>query len=82
MLGAAGIDHYYAEFFSCPQRNPERIYIRFGFRVYDRTETTIFQPDIMDTVSIICTSKRLGQTQVIRRSRPSASLALTPTSPI
>jgi hypothetical protein len=82
MLGAAGIDHYYAEFFSCPQRNPERVYFRFGFRIYDRVETTIFQPEIMDTVSIVCTSKRLGQTQVRRSCRLPANLALTPTSPI
>jgi hypothetical protein len=79
MLGAAGIDHYYAEFFSCPQRNPERIYFRFGFRIYDRVETTIFQPEIMDTVSIVCTCKRLGQTQIISQGRASANLALSPT---
>jgi hypothetical protein len=60
MLLAAGINHYYAKFFSCPQRNPERMYDRLGFKVYDRMETTIFRPEIADTVYIACVHKRLN----------------------
>jgi hypothetical protein len=60
LLLSAGIDHYYAKFFSCPQRNPERMYQRCGFQVYDRMATTIFQPEITDTVFIVCTHKRLN----------------------
>jgi hypothetical protein len=58
-LELAGLDHYYAKFFSCPQRNPERMYERLGFQVFDRMESTIFQPEIADTVYIVCTHKRL-----------------------
>jgi hypothetical protein len=59
MILAAGIDRYYAKFFSCPQRNPERMYAHLGFQVYDRTGTTIFWPDITDPVNIVCIHKRL-----------------------
>jgi hypothetical protein len=56
-LRAAGINHYYAEFFSCAQRNPERMYDRCGFKLYDRSLTTMFQPEISDPVSIVCAHK-------------------------
>jgi hypothetical protein len=59
MLLAVGVKHYYAKFFSCPQRNPERLYGRLGFEIYDRTETTIFRPEIADTVYIVCVLKTL-----------------------
>jgi hypothetical protein len=59
MLLAAGVDHYYAKFFSCPQRNPERLYGRLGFQIHDRMKTTVFHPEIADTVYIICVHKRL-----------------------
>lgn len=60
MLLAAGKDHYYAKFFSCPQRNPERMYARLGFQVYNRTKTTIFWPEIADAVYVVCVHKRLN----------------------
>jgi hypothetical protein len=60
MLFAAGIDHYYAKFFSCPQRNPEPMYGRCGFQIYDRVKTTIFKPEVIDSVSVVCTHKKLG----------------------
>jgi hypothetical protein len=60
MLASAGIDHYYAKFFSCRQRNPERMYGRLGFQVYDRMVSSIFQPEILDPVNIVCTHKRLN----------------------
>jgi hypothetical protein len=60
MLFAAGIDHYYAKFFSCPQRNPQSMYGRCGFQIFDQVETTIFKGEVIDTVSVICTHKKLG----------------------
>ena len=60
MILATGIDHYYAKFFSCPQRNPERLYVHLGFQVYDRSETTFFRPEISDRVFIVCVHKRLN----------------------
>jgi len=59
-LTSAGFDQYYAKFFSCTQRNPERMYDRLGFEVYDRMASTIFQPEISDPVNIVCTHKRLN----------------------
>jgi GNAT superfamily N-acetyltransferase len=56
-LRAVGLNHYYAEFFSCPQRNPESMYARCGFKLYDRSVTTMFQPEISDPVSIVCAHK-------------------------
>ena len=61
MILSAGVDHYYAKFFSCPQRNPERMYDRLGFQVFDRMETTIFRPEIADKVYIVCIHKRLRE---------------------
>jgi hypothetical protein len=58
-LWAVGINHCYGEFFSCDQRNPETIYARYGFKLYDRSLTTIFQPEIADSVSIVCAHKIL-----------------------
>lgn len=60
MLMAVGINHYYAKFFSCPQRNPEHLYARLGFEIYDCSETTIFRPEITDTVYVVCVHKRLN----------------------
>jgi hypothetical protein len=59
-LISSGVDHYYAKFFSCSQRNPERMYDRLGFQVYDRMASTIFQPEIPDPINIVCTHKRLN----------------------
>jgi hypothetical protein len=59
MLWAAGINHYYGEFFSCSQRNPERMYARCGLKVYDRSETTMFYPEIPNPVAIVCAHKIL-----------------------
>jgi hypothetical protein len=70
-LLSAGIDHYYAKFFSCPQRNPERMYDRLGFRVYDRMSSTIFQPEIDNAIYIVCSHKRLNGAASIFGNRPS-----------
>jgi hypothetical protein len=60
MLFAAELDHYYVKFFSCSQRNPERMYHRLRFEVYDRVLSTIFQPEISGTLSVVCAHKRLN----------------------
>jgi hypothetical protein len=59
MLSAAELDHYYVKFFSCPQRNPERMYHHLKFEVYDRVLSTIFSPEIAGTLSVVCAHKRL-----------------------
>ncbi len=60
MLAAADLDHYYVKFFSCSRRNPERMYQRLKFEVYDRVCSTIFQPEVMGTLSVVCAHKRLN----------------------
>lgn len=60
MLYAAEIDHYYVKFFSCSQRNPERMYHRLRFEVYDRVPSTIFHPEISRAFYIVCAHKRLN----------------------
>ncbi len=60
MLLTAAIDHYYAKFFSCRQRNPERMYHHLRFDVYDRVPSTIFQPEVPGDFHIVCVHKRLN----------------------
>jgi GNAT superfamily N-acetyltransferase len=67
-LRQAGLNHYYGQFFSCTQRNLERVYARFGLKTYDRSETTMFYPEIPYPVSIVCAHKFLDNPvfQVVR----------------
>jgi ribosomal protein S18 acetylase RimI-like enzyme len=58
-LKAAGIKQCYGAFFSHPKRRPELAYTRYGFGVYDRRRTTMFEPEIMDPVEVVCVSKQL-----------------------
>jgi GNAT superfamily N-acetyltransferase len=60
-LRAAGVKCCYGAFFSWPKRRPESIYTRFGFSVYDRKPTTIFQPEISEQVEVVCVQKELGE---------------------
>lgn len=60
MLFAAEIDRYYVKFFSCSQRNPERMYHRLRFEFYDRVPSTIFHPEISTTFYVVCAHKRLN----------------------
>jgi hypothetical protein len=60
MVAAADLDRYYVKFFSCSQRNPERMYRRLKFEVYDRVSSTIFQPEIPGALSVVCAHKRLN----------------------
>jgi hypothetical protein len=72
-LRQAGINHYYGQFFSCTQRNLERAYARCGLKMYDRSETTMFYPEIPYPVSIVCAHKFLGD-PVFQMVRPLKTL--------
>ena len=58
-LLAAGIQQCYGSFFSHRRRRPELAYARFGFKVFDRKRTTLFQPEIPDPVEVVCVHKEL-----------------------
>jgi hypothetical protein len=72
MLSEVEIDHYYAKFFSCPQRNPESMYRRLQFEFYDRVPSTIFHPEIAGTSYVVCAHKRLNGARSHHPGRPSA----------
>ena len=57
-LRLAGIDQCYGSFFSHPRRRPELIYARYGFSLYDRKRTTIFEPEVGD-VEVVCVTRNL-----------------------
>jgi GNAT superfamily N-acetyltransferase len=59
MLREAEIPRYYGEFYSHAGRRPEQIYVRYGFVEFDRRETTLFYPEITDTVYVVCACKNL-----------------------
>lgn len=59
MMKEAGIKQIYGEFYSYARRRPEIAYSRYGFRLFDRCETTMFQPEIREPVSVICMIKDL-----------------------
>lgn len=56
-LKSAQIDRCYGEFFSCSRRHPERVYSRYGFKVFGQTQTTMFSPEIPGDVFIVCMYK-------------------------
>ncbi len=58
-LRAAGVQECYGSFFSYNKRRPESVYARYGFRVFDRKRTTIFEPEIPDPVEIVCVNRKL-----------------------
>ncbi len=58
-LHRAGIKQCYGSFFSYPQRRPEAVYARYGFRVFDRKPTTIFEPEIEGPVEVVCVQKEI-----------------------
>jgi GNAT superfamily N-acetyltransferase len=57
-LRSAGITQCYGAFFSYRSRRPESAYARYGFTVFDRRRTTLFQPEISDPVEVVCVCKR------------------------
>lgn len=58
-LRSIGVKQCYGAFFSHPKRRPEMVYARYGFRNFDRRKTTLFQPEISDTVEVVCVHKEL-----------------------
>ena len=60
-LRSAGVNRCYGAFFSHPRRRPESVYARYGFSVFDRKRTTLFQPEICD-VEVVCVQKEIGTT--------------------
>lgn len=58
-LRAIGMTQCYGAFFSYPQRRPEVAYSRYGFTVFDRRRTTMFQPEIREPVEVVCVCKKL-----------------------
>lgn len=56
-LRAAGVKSCYGAFYSRPARRPEIAYSRFGFRVFDRRRTTIFEPEVKELVEVVCVWK-------------------------
>lgn len=59
-LKTTGVKYCYGAFFSHPKRRPELAYARYGFAVYDRRRTTMFQPEITEPVDVVCVSKQLS----------------------
>lgn len=62
-LRAAGIQKCYGAFFSHPGRRPELVYARYGFTVFDRRRTTLFEPEITDPMEVVCVAKNLSSTK-------------------
>ena len=58
-LRAVGMRQCYGAFFSYAQRRPELAYSRLGFTVFDRRQTTMFQPEIREPVEVVCVWKKL-----------------------
>lgn len=58
-LRAAGIQKCYGAFFSHPGRRPELVYARYGFTVFDRRRTTLFEPEMADPMEVVCVAKDL-----------------------
>ena len=59
-LRDADVRRCYGAFFSHKKRKRELVYQRYGFEVYDRKRTTIFQPEISDPIDIVCVHKELS----------------------
>lgn len=58
-LRAIGRTQCYGSFFSYRGHRPEVAYSRYGFTVFDRRQTTLFQPEIPDPVEVVCVCKQL-----------------------
>lgn len=58
-LHDAGVRQCYGAFFSHPKRRPELVYARFGFEVFDRCRTTLFEPEVTEPVDVVCMSKKV-----------------------
>jgi GNAT superfamily N-acetyltransferase len=60
-LYQTNVEHCYGAFFSWQDRRPENGYSRFGFSVFDRKLTTIFRPEIVEPVEVVCVQKKLRE---------------------
>lgn len=58
-LRAAGIQKCYGAFFSHPGRRPELVYARYGFTVFDRRRTTLFEPEMAGPMEVVCVARDL-----------------------
>jgi ribosomal protein S18 acetylase RimI-like enzyme len=58
-IRSAGMKQCYGAFYSYPQRRPEMAYARYGFQVFDRRRTTLFEPEIREPVEVVCVWKKL-----------------------
>jgi hypothetical protein len=56
-LRAARIQKCYGSFFSYPGRRPELVYARYGFTVFDRRRTSLFEPEMADPMEVVCVAK-------------------------
>jgi hypothetical protein len=54
---AVGVKKCYGSFFSYPRRRPEIAHSRYGFEVFDRRRTTMFEPEITDPVEVVCVAR-------------------------
>ncbi|HWI57368.1 MAG TPA: GNAT family N-acetyltransferase [Bacillota bacterium] len=59
-LQGAGVTRCYGAFFSHSKRRPEAAYARYGFSVFDRRRTTIFEPELTGLVEVVCVQKQIG----------------------
>ncbi len=66
-LRAAGVKRCYGSFFSHPRRRPEAVYARYGFSVFDRRPTSLFEPEVSE-VEVVCMHKELAH-GLTRRTR-------------
>jgi ribosomal protein S18 acetylase RimI-like enzyme len=58
-IRAIGMKQCYGAFYSHPGRRPELAYARYGFQVFDRRRTTLFEPEIREPVEVVCVRKIL-----------------------
>jgi len=58
-LRLAGVTQCYGSFFSHPHRRPEAVYARYGFTVFDRRRTTLFEPEIAEPVEVVCVARKV-----------------------
>jgi GNAT superfamily N-acetyltransferase len=58
-LRQTGIPRCYGAFFSHPRRRPEWVYARFGFSIFDRRRTTLFTPEVLEPVEVVCVHKTI-----------------------
>jgi predicted N-acetyltransferase YhbS len=56
---ASGVNTCYGSFYSYPHRRPEVAHSRYGFEVFDRRRTTMFEPEMTEPVEVVCVAKEI-----------------------